>query len=138
MSWQESSNWRQIGLTDGHPDESRKRRRFQDGIDVMIGTPLSTRPLTDIMPRIEFTSQLAQHVECPTMKEVEAGTLREAFEQMFQEHPRLREYVMDQQGVLRQHISVFVDGEMLQQRGALEIPLGDRSDVFVMQALSGG
>lgn len=90
------------------------------------------------MPRIEFTSQLAQHVECPAIQEVEAATLQDAFEQMFQEHPRLRDYVMDQEGVLRQHISVFVDGEMLQQRGALEVPLDGRSDVFVMQALSGG
>lgn len=90
------------------------------------------------MPHIEFTSQLAQHVECPPGQQVEAPTLHEALESLFAEYPRLREYVMDEQGVIRQHIAVFVDGEMLRQRDQLDIPLTSSSEVFVMQALSGG
>ena len=90
------------------------------------------------MPTIEFTTQLAQHVECPITGQVEAGTLGQALETLFAEHPRLKEYVIDEQGRIRQHISVFVDGEMLPQRDALDVPLNDRSEVFVMQAISGG
>ena len=90
------------------------------------------------MPLIEFTSQLAQHVECPPGQQVEAPTLDEALESLFAEYPRLREYVMDEQGVIRQHIAVFVDGEMLRQRDRLDIPLTSSSEVFVMQAISGG
>ncbi len=90
------------------------------------------------MPRIEFTSQLAQHVECPPGQNVEAETLNEVLEMMFVEHPRLRGYVLDDQGVVRQHIAIFIDGEMLRQRDVLDVPLNSRSEVFVMQALSGG
>ena len=57
---------------------------------------------------------------------------------MFADYPRLQDYVMDGQGKIRQHIAVFVDGEMLQNRDDLAVPLDDRSEVFVMQALSGG
>ncbi len=90
------------------------------------------------MPRIEFTSQLAQHVECPPEQQVEAPTLQEALELLFDEYPRLRDYVMDEQGALRPHIALFIDGEMLQERDIREVPLASGSEVFVMQALSGG
>ncbi len=90
------------------------------------------------MPRIEFTSQLAQHVECPPGQHVEAPTLDQALEKLFAEYPRLRGYVMDDQGAIRQHIAVFIDGEMLRQRDLLNLPLTSSSEVFVMQALSGG
>lgn len=90
------------------------------------------------MPHIEFTTQLAQHVECPPGQAVDAETLREALDKMFGEYPRLRGYVLDERGVIRQHIAVFIDGEMLRQRDNLNVPLGAQSEVFVMQALSGG
>jgi molybdopterin converting factor small subunit len=91
------------------------------------------------MPSIEFTTQLAEHVECPIRRQVDAAeTLRDALGQLYAEYPRLRDYVTDEQGMIRQHISVFVDGEMLTHRDALDVPLSDRSEVFVMQAISGG
>jgi molybdopterin converting factor small subunit len=90
------------------------------------------------MPHIEFTSQLAQHVDCPPGQEIDADTLGEALDSLFEQYPRLRDYVLDAEGAIRQHIAVFVDGEMLRQRESLDVPLADRSEVFVMQALSGG
>lgn len=90
------------------------------------------------MPQIEFTSQLAQHVECPPVQQVEAATLEEALAKTFADYPRLREYMLDGQGKMRPHIAVFVDGEMLRNRNDLGISLADRSEIFVMQALSGG
>ncbi|MGI9474617.1 MAG: MoaD/ThiS family protein [Rubripirellula sp.] len=90
------------------------------------------------MPHIEFTSQLAQHVECPADQTVNASSLAEAFELVFTQYPDMRSYVMTEEGVLRQHIAVFIDGEMLANRDKLEVPVGEKSEIFVMQALSGG
>jgi sulfur carrier protein ThiS len=90
------------------------------------------------MPRIEFTSQLAQHVDCPPDQRVEAETLKEILEKLFVQHPKLRDYVVDEQGMLRQHIALFIDGEMIGRSDSMEISLSDRSEVFVMQAISGG
>jgi hypothetical protein len=90
------------------------------------------------MPHIEFTSQLAQHVECPPGRAVEAASLGEALEAVFADYPMLRGYVLDDQGAVRQHIAVFIDGEMLHRRDRLDVPITPESEIFVMQALSGG
>jgi molybdopterin synthase sulfur carrier subunit len=90
------------------------------------------------MPHIEFTSQLAQHVDCPPGRSVDASSLREALEVVFSDHPQLRTYVMDDQGVIRKHIAVFINGEMLHRRDQLDVEVGSDGEIFVMQALSGG
>ena len=90
------------------------------------------------MPSIEFTSQLAQHVECPAGQSVDAKSLHEALETVFTEYPQLRGYVLDDQGAIRKHIAVFIDGEMLRQRDQLDVPVTPDGEIFVMQAFSGG
>ena len=90
------------------------------------------------MPHIEFTSQLAQHVDCPPIRSVDATSLREALEVVFADHPQLRGYVLDDQGAIRKHIAVFIDGEMLQRRDELDVAVGSSGEIFVLQALSGG
>jgi sulfur carrier protein ThiS len=67
-----------------------------------------------------------------------AATVREALDQVFSANPRLRGYVLDDQGRLRRHVVVFVDGEMVADRERLSDPVRPASSVLVMQALSGG
>jgi hypothetical protein len=52
--------------------------------------------------------------------------------------PRLKDYVLDDQGRLRKHIAVFIDGVMRPREEALGLALTDQSEVYVFQALSGG
>ncbi len=61
-------------------------------------------------------------------------TLRE----VFSGNPALRGYVLDDQGRLRRHVLVFVDNERIKDRTGLSDPVAENSEVFVMQALSGG
>jgi molybdopterin synthase sulfur carrier subunit len=89
------------------------------------------------MPRIEFTPQLARHVECPAV-DVTAVSLREALDQVFRDHPALRGYVLDDRAAIRQHVAVFIDNQLLGDRQNWDIPLRPDSKVYVMQALSGG
>ena len=96
------------------------------------------RTLPARMPHIEFTSQLAQHVDCPPGRSVEATSLREALEVVFSDYPQLRGYVLDDQGAIWKHIAVFIDGEMIHQRDHLDVAVGSNGEIFVMQALSGG
>ncbi|MDX2092712.1 MAG: MoaD/ThiS family protein [Kofleriaceae bacterium] len=89
------------------------------------------------MATVTFTPNLQRHVECPT--EVVAGaTVREVLEGVFAANPRLRGYVLDDQGALRKHMSVFVDGEQVADRERLSDPVRATSELYVMQALSGG
>lgn len=70
---------------------------------------------------------------------LEAGgrTLGEALDGVFERHPELRGYVLDEQGAVRHHVALFVDGEVVHGK-RLDRALGAHSEVHVMQALSGG
>ena len=64
--------------------------------------------------------------------------MREVLEGVFREHPALRGYVLDDQGEVRTHIAVFVNGEQIRDRRGLSDAIGPADRVHVMQALSGG
>ena len=64
--------------------------------------------------------------------------MNEALSRVFDANPRLRGYVVDERGALRKHMSVFVDGELIKDRLRLSDPVSESSEVYVMQALSGG
>lgn len=89
------------------------------------------------MPTVHFTANLQRHLEVPS-RTVAARTVREALEAVFAETPRLRSYIVDDQGRLRQHVLVFVDGEIVRDRAALSDAVAESSELYVMQALSGG
>lgn len=89
------------------------------------------------MPRVIFTSNLQRHVNCPETQ-VPAGTVHSALAQVFAAQPQARGYVLDEQGHLRKHVAVFVDGRRVRDREGLSDPVHDSSEVYVMQALTGG
>jgi len=89
------------------------------------------------MPTVKFTQNLERHLSVPG-REVEGGTVRQALDAVFDENPRLRGYVLDDQGRLRRHVVVFIDGEMIDDRSKLSDTVSSSSELFVMQALSGG
>lgn len=89
------------------------------------------------MPIVAFTPNLARHIDCPA-QEAPGSTVREVLDGVFALNPRLRGYVLDDQGGVRRHMSVFVDERQIKDRAALSDAVGPDSRIFVMQALSGG
>lgn len=89
------------------------------------------------MARVVFTSHLLRHVRCPDT-EVAADTVGAALSKVFTAHPQVRDYVLDEQGELRKHVVVFVDGQRVRDRRALTDPVGEASEIYVLQALTGG
>lgn len=89
------------------------------------------------MPRVSFTPNLERHVDAPSV-EASGSTVAEALNEVFSTNPRLRSYVLDDQGRLRQHVAVFVNGDLIQDRHHLTDPVEKSDELFVMQALSGG
>jgi hypothetical protein len=69
---------------------------------------------------------------------VQGAALREVLDAAFSANPQARGYVLDDRGELRHHMVVFIDGEMLRDRVNLSDPVRPDSEVYVMQALSGG
>lgn len=86
---------------------------------------------------LSFTPNLRRHVDCPEAR-IAATSLREALERYFEAHPRVRGYVLDDQGGLRRHLAVFVNQQLARDRRGLSDPLADGDEVLVVQALSGG
>ena len=69
---------------------------------------------------------------------VEGETLAEALASLRVDYPRLQHYVLDDQGRVRKHVAVFIDGTLCQREEALEHRLSDDAQVLFLQALSGG
>lgn len=89
------------------------------------------------MPRLSFTENIQRHVECPSA-DVAGDTVSAALGSFFSKNPRAREYVLDDQGAVRRHVVVFVDGTPIGDRQRLSDPIAPASEIYVMQALSGG
>ena len=89
------------------------------------------------MATVRFTQNIQRHVPCPT-REVSGSTLRVVLDDYFRENDRARGYVLDEQGKIRQHMVVFIDGELVRDRDGLSDRVEPNSMIDVIQALSGG
>lgn len=89
------------------------------------------------MPRVIFTSHLGGLV--PEGEALFAGgTVGEVLGAAFAAYPGLRHYVLDDQERVRKHVVIFHGDVRLGNAGALAAPVSDTSEIYVLQALSGG
>ncbi|MBB5017604.1 hypothetical protein HNQ59_000873 [Chitinivorax tropicus] len=88
------------------------------------------------MPTVAFTPHLQHYLPVAPVP-CRSLILRALLDEAFAAYPAGRLYVLDEQGRVRRHIAIFVDG-MLQDREKLDIPLRPDSSIYIMQALSGG
>ena len=89
------------------------------------------------MPHIEFTSHLQRHLDCPSTT-VSGTTLREVLDNVFVENPQLQGYLLDDQQGVRKHVMIFLNGQPIEDRIQLSDQVTEESEIYVMQALSGG
>ena len=89
------------------------------------------------MAKVFFTTNLRRHVDCSEAV-ADGTTVREVLEKVFAAHDRVQGYVLDDQGALRKHMTILVDGLRVKDREGLTDPVNPQSEVYVMQALSGG
>lgn len=90
------------------------------------------------MPRLQLPPHLRNQFPAPACCRVEGGTVREALADLERQFPGLTRYVLDDQGALRKHVNVFVNGHWLSDRQGLADPVGPDDELMVFQALSGG
>lgn len=88
------------------------------------------------MAQVHFTSHL-RHVAPGGAVAAAGDTVAAALADVFARYPALRGYVLDDQDRLRLHIAVFVDGTHV-RHNTLDHPLHSDSEIYIMQALSGG
>jgi molybdopterin synthase sulfur carrier subunit len=69
---------------------------------------------------------------------VEGATLRAVLDDLAMRMPVLERRIRDEQGALRPHVLVFVDGLMRRGEGCMETPVPEGCEVLVAPAVSGG
>ena len=89
------------------------------------------------MPTVAFTSALQRFLDAPSTK-VGGTTVNEALAAVFAARPALRGYVLDDQGAVRRHVVIFVNGQPIADRARLSDAVRPDDEVYVFQALSGG
>jgi sulfur-carrier protein len=97
----------------------------------------SAHRTASVMAHLFFAPSIQRHITVPEC-DVAAGSVNEALAAVFADEPRLRGYILDDQGSLRRHLSVFVDGRPVHDRRCLSDPVDEKSRIYVVQALSGG
>jgi hypothetical protein len=90
------------------------------------------------MPTVKFTYALKRHF--PGLRDTPASgsSLVEVLREMDSTYPGIRSYLLDEQGNLRKHVNIFIDGSMIADRLRLTDPFEQTSEIYIMQALSGG
>lgn len=92
------------------------------------------------MSRVHLTRHLYTYfpaLEGQTI-DVEADTARQVVEKLEALAPGIGFYICDERGLLRRHVNIFVDKQMIRDRKGLSDPVKPGSDVHILQSLSGG
>ncbi len=65
---------------------------------------------------------------------VEAGTVCELLRELERAHPAMGGWILDERGLIRRHIAVFVNGECVRE----DAPVAPEDRIDVLPAISGG
>lgn len=65
-------------------------------------------------------------------------TVADALQELWQLHVGLRDRVVNEQGQLRTHVNIFVDGENIRRKQLLDTPISNRTEITILPSVSGG
>jgi molybdopterin converting factor small subunit len=91
------------------------------------------------MAHVRFTSHLKRFF--PTLTQdlsVSAATIAEVVSSLESSYPGIQSYLVDERGRLRKHVNIFIDGDMIRDKETLGDAVNESTQVFILQALSGG
>lgn len=90
------------------------------------------------MTVVKFTSNLKRFFPTLNPIQVNARDLPTLLDRINDQHPGLKDYVVDEQGRLRKHVNVFIGNDLIKDREQLSDKIQEYDEVYIMQALSGG
>jgi molybdopterin converting factor small subunit len=65
-------------------------------------------------------------------------TVGQALNELWQLHVGLRDRVVNEQGQLRTHVNIFVDGENIRRKQLLDTAISERTEITILPSVSGG
>ena len=86
------------------------------------------------MPTVTLRAPLKDLAGGRSDHELPGGTVGQVIRALEETHPKLRGWILDEQGHVRQHVNVFVNGERMREDAA--VAPDDR--LQVLPSISGG
>ena len=92
------------------------------------------------MITLELPKALCSYADDKSTVELDGayGTVGEALVALRGKTPAALDRIMDEQGAVRRHVNVFVNGENIRFLDGLNTPTGDGATIMVIAAVSGG
>jgi len=90
------------------------------------------------MAKVVFTANLRRYTGGVAETRAAGERVCDLLRALDEAIPGIRHYLVTDQGSLRRHVSLFVDGEAVADRSGLTDGIGPESTVHILQALSGG
>ncbi len=90
------------------------------------------------MAKIRIPSPLRKLTNDAEIVPSEAGTLREAIDTLESEFPGIKERLVDEAGVIRRFVNIYVNGEDVRFLDNINTPLKPSDEVSIVPAVAGG
>lgn len=90
------------------------------------------------MVQVNFTSHLEVFFPQIKPQAIEAKTVKDLLEKLNSLYPGINSYLMEDNGAIRKHVNIFLDGSAIINKDDLTVSLENINEIFIMQALSGG
>ncbi len=90
------------------------------------------------MPKVIFTANLRRYTGGVTETEASGERVCDLLLDLDKKIPGIRHCLVTDQGILRQHVNIFVNEELVTDRVGLTDALAPDATVHILQALSGG
>ena len=90
------------------------------------------------MPIINFTSALKRFYPDLHPVQIKGNSIAELLLELDKIYPNLSDYLVDEHGVLRDHINIFIGDKLIPDRTQLTDFVAEKAEILIFQALSGG
>jgi molybdopterin synthase sulfur carrier subunit len=90
------------------------------------------------MPTVQLPAALSGYTDGQRRLDVDGATVGSVLAALGKAHPGVGQRVMDDRGVLRRHVNVFVNGESIRYLKGVDTPVGDGDELMILPAVSGG
>jgi adenylyltransferase/sulfurtransferase len=90
------------------------------------------------MPTVLLPAALSGYAEGQRRVAVTGATVGSVLAALGRSHPGVGQRVLDDRGVLRRHVNVYVNGESIRYLDGVETPVVDGDEVWILPAVSGG
>ena len=90
------------------------------------------------MAKVKFTSALTRFFPQLTEMEIEGNTVKDALLVVEKKYPGMMNYIVEEDGRLRQHVNIFLGDTLIKDRENLNDAIHSDDEILIFQALSGG